>query len=94
MNNYNNRNIHINNQSMINNYYSKSFEDHNYSQNNNDEYKYKNKKPFIERPGDWICFNCHNINFAFRTKCNRCQITKNINQILVNGNHQLMFINN
>ena len=88
----NNRKFGMNNQNMINNYYSKSFKSHN-SQNNNEEFKCKNKKPFIERPGDWICYNCHNINFAFRTKCNRCQITKNINHILIKEN-QLMFINN
>ena len=91
--NYNNNpTFGTNNQNMINNYYSKSFELHN-SQNNNEEFKYKNKKPFIERPGDWICYNCRNINFAFRTKCNRCQITKNINHIL-NKENQLMLINN
>lgn len=25
------------------------------------------------REGDWICFNCHNLNFSFRKKCNRCK---------------------
>ena len=40
----------------------------------------KFKKPFIERPGDWICVNCQNLNFAFRTNCNRCHLTKTENQ--------------
>ena len=40
----------------------------------------KCKKPFIERPGDWICCNCQNLNFAFRTSCNRCHITKSDNE--------------
>ena len=34
------------------------------------------KKPFDKRKGDWICPECHNLNFAFRIVCNRCKITK------------------
>ena len=40
----------------------------------------KCKKPFVERPGDWICCNCQNLNFAFRTNCNRCHLTRRENQ--------------
>ena len=29
-----------------------------------------------EMKGDWICFFCHNLNFSFRTKCNRCKAAK------------------
>lgn len=36
----------------------------------------KKKKPFIERLGDWICPSCKNLNFAFRTNCNRCHLSK------------------
>lgn len=74
---------------MNNNYYSNSFD-------NNIYYKFKNnecqnfKKPFIERAGDWICLNCHNLNFAFRTNCNRCHLTKRENQILIAKNRQMM----
>jgi hypothetical protein len=40
-------------------------------------FKMKKKvKPFIERSGDWFCFNCKNLNFAFRVVCNRCHISK------------------
>lgn len=41
-----------------------------------------NKKHFIERPGDWICCNCKNLNFTFRTSCNRCKLPKSENQKL------------
>lgn len=39
----------------------------------------KNKKTqrnFTEREGDWTCFNCKNLNFSFRKKCNRCKVLK------------------
>ena len=26
------------------------------------------------REGDWVCFNCQNLNFSFRKKCNRCKV--------------------
>ena len=35
-----------------------------------------NNRQFSERVGDWICFNCKNLNFSFRTICNRCQLSK------------------
>ena len=41
--------------------------------------KIKNKKTqrnFIEREGDWTCFNCKNLNFSFRKQCKRCKISK------------------
>ena len=34
------------------------------------------KKPFDKRKGDWLCPECHNLNFAFRVICNRCQLSK------------------
>lgn len=42
----------------------------------------KIKKPFIEREGDWLCFQCKNLNFSFRISCNRCQISKEENETL------------
>ncbi len=36
----------------------------------------KKKKPFVERVGDWVCVKCKNLNFSFRTICNRCQLSK------------------
>jgi len=23
---------------------------------------------------DWVCLKCNNLNFSFRTKCNRCKV--------------------
>lgn len=36
----------------------------------------KIKRPLTEKMGDWVCFCCKNLNFSFRTTCNRCQISK------------------
>lgn len=44
--------------------------------------KTKKKKSFIEREGDWTCFECKNLNFAFRTKCNRCNTSKSVSDSL------------
>lgn len=44
--------------------------------------KKSGKKHFTERPGDWICYNCQNLNFTFRTSCNRCNLPKFENQKL------------
>jgi ABC-type proline/glycine betaine transport system permease subunit len=35
-----------------------------------------NNMKFSERIGDWVCYNCDNLNFAFRIVCNRCQLPK------------------
>ena len=33
--------------------------------------------PSIEhKKGDWICTNCKNLNYSFRTVCNRCKYPK------------------
>ena len=40
------------------------------------------KKPFDKRKGDWLCPECHNLNFAFRIVCNRCQLPKPNNLII------------
>ena len=45
--------------------------------------KKKNRKGnggrnFEVRIGDWTCSLCHNLNFSFRNKCNRCGVPKEI----------------
>lgn len=44
--------------------------------NSNNNISGKKNKVFQEREGDWICGFCKNLNFSFRTKCNRCKISK------------------
>ena len=37
----------------------------------------KNKKPKeVIREGDWICSDCQNLNFSFRSNCNKCSCEK------------------
>ena len=40
----------------------------------------KLKKKFEVRVGDWNCSKCSNLNFAFRSKCNRCGLPKEISE--------------
>lgn len=47
------------------------------------EEAFKLKKPFVERPGDWVCIKCKNLNFAFRIHCNRCKTSKQESNILM-----------
>ena len=36
----------------------------------------KDLKDNNNKKGDWICSNCKNLNYSFRTVCNRCKIPK------------------
>ena len=59
----------------------------------------KPKKELIERNGDWRCPKCKNLNFAFRQKCNRCQLAKpntnqNVNQMALLNKLKLLYNNN
>ena len=63
-------------------------------QGNNIDPNLRNKKQqFIERPGDWICYNCQNLNFTFRTNCNRCHMPKIENMKLIHNLKNMMNVN-
>ncbi len=49
-----------------------------HSKKNNLKKEGKLKKPFEVRIGDWNCTKCSNLNFSFRSKCNRCGLPKEI----------------
>ena len=36
----------------------------------------KGNNKILERKGDWKCFKCKNLNFAFRKNCHRCYFSK------------------
>ena len=60
----------------------------------NMESNLRNKnQQFIERPGDWICYNCQNLNFTFRTNCNSCHMPKIENNKLIYKLENMMNIN-
>ena len=49
-----------------------------FSENKIKKKKEKKKKRinFVKREGDWICYKCKNLNFAFRSMCNKCKLPK------------------
>ena len=51
---------------------------------------------FSERAGDWTCLHCQNLNFAFRTQCNRCHLPKEKSESLIFQSNGLAYsrINN
>ena len=69
-----------------------NLDNNNNKENNNDSDKKEEqyKKPFEIREGDWTCEFCYNLNFAFRTRCNRCGLIKDFMQI----NNNLSLNNN
>ena len=74
-------NLFCNNNSINNKNQKKNEEGNNENSNSNKNQKnYFNKgrkgKQFTERSGDWVCSTCKNLNFAFRTICNRCHLPK------------------
>ena len=58
---------------------------------NNDK---KSQKHFSERIGDWICFSCKNLNFAFRKLCNRCHLPKETSESLFQQFNNINIITN
>ena len=62
--------------SKINNQFNNN---NNNNSSNNKSKKTKNKKKkknFVVKKGDWVCYNCKNINYSFRDKCNKCALDK------------------
>lgn len=39
-------------------------------------------KKNVERSGDWTCQKCLNLNYSFRSVCNRCNLTHKESQEL------------
>ena len=39
-----------------------------------------------DKEGDWKCIHCKNINYSFRTLCNRCKLPKMISFLNYNNN--------
>ena len=70
--------ILVNNPSLCLNYNKYNYLPNNmdYTHSDDGKKKKKKKKEFVEREGDWPCYRCKNLNFAFRDKCNKCQMTK------------------
>ena len=65
-----NNNSYINPMLNNNNNYIFLYKNINNNVNNNVSHFYRDQKK------DWICSFCNNLNFSFRTKCNRCKISK------------------
>ena len=93
--NYFNNILNFDNNYQIaqNNFHPMLFSYNDESQNsdlNDNSKKVGDKKPFDRRKGDWVCSECHNLNFAFRVECNRCKRPKpnNINTEDNNVNKQ------
>ena len=62
-------------------YFNKNNHSFHHISNNNNSNKNRNKKNqkkkgYIEKEGDWPCYDCKNINFSFRDVCNRCRLPK------------------
>ena len=35
---------------------------------------------FRDQKKDWVCTFCNNLNYSFRTKCNRCKVNKEVSE--------------
>ena len=43
---------------------------------NNNLFLFNNLNNYRDQKNDWVCTFCNNLNFSFRTKCNRCKVNK------------------
>ena len=62
--------------------------------NSNIKKEGKIKRHFEVRVGDWTCSKCSNLNFSFRSKCNRCGLPKEISTQIANQEIYNQNINN
>ena len=70
----NNKNKNLYNKNNNNNNCSKqNITTNNLYLNNN-----LNCSNFRDQKKDWVCTFCNNLNYSFRTKCNRCKINKEV----------------
>ena len=76
-------------QNLIKNKFDKG----NKKANKNFKKEGKNRKLFEVRAGDWTCCKCNNLNFSFRSKCNRCGISKELNIKIESMNKQMFNLN-
>lgn len=44
----------------------------NQQRQSSDQKEMSNKS--AEESQDWVCLKCNNLNYSFRTKCNRCKV--------------------
>jgi hypothetical protein len=81
-NNYNKFNEENHNKHKANyintEYHQKSNNNINNITNNIENNISSKKNNFNRRPNDWVCSRCFNLNFSFRSKCNRCGVSKEI----------------
>jgi len=60
--------------------YNRNSKNNKKKNNNNVRKEHKvfdiNERQYEIRRGDWFCQYCYNLNFAFRTQCNRCNNSK------------------
>lgn len=57
--------------------------------------KFSESKEIKNRKRDWICLNCGNLNFSFRSFCNRCRIPKSdpYSSFCINNNEMIYYQN-
>lgn len=53
-----------------------------------------NEKKGNDKKGVWVCVKCRNLNFSFRTVCNRCQLPKEQGGTILNSQPTLNTHNN
>ena len=68
--------LNNNNKFLKDNHSCYHMNNNNSNNNKNRRKKNQKKKGYIEKEGDWPCYDCKNINFSFRDACNRCKLPK------------------